>query len=289
MLKIGILASGGLGLKAVKHLNQSQHELICVLTDKGSSEIIAYCEYENIPFSAGNPRNGIGYSFIKNFQIEVLASINYLFLIESDLIQHPTGIAFNIHGSLLPKYRGRTPHVWAIINGEKETGITAHFIDPNCDTGAIIKQIIVPIGNEETGADILKKYNELYLPLLDYIFEKYLEKDIQPLAQDESKATFFEKRTPDSGHIDWSWTSERIRNWVRAQASPYPGAFGFINGNRIIIDKVKKTFDPLPIENIPGRIEKKGDRWLCAAGDGYLELVSVRNRTELLEATKIIE
>ena len=70
---------------------------------------------------------------------------SYLFLIEKDIILHPRFLTFNIHGSLLPKYRGRAPHIWAIINNEKETGITAHVIDEKCDSGDIISQIKIKI------------------------------------------------------------------------------------------------------------------------------------------------
>lgn len=289
MLKIGILASGSLGLKTVQFMAQSGHELVCVLTDKGSTEISTFCVAEKIPCFSGNPRNGKGYEFFRDFEIEVLASVNYLFLIERDLIEYPSGIAFNIHGSLLPKYRGRTPHVWAIINGEKQTGITAHFIDPNCDTGDIIAQITVPIGKEDTGADILNKYTELYIPLLDLVLEKYQNNRIHASKQREEDATYFEKRTPESGHINWSWKSERIRNWVRAQANPYPGAFGFIGVEKIIIDKVKHSSEDLPKEYLPGQLKKTDGKWLCATSDAFVELVSIRSGKDLLEPKKIIE
>ena len=79
------------------------------------------------------------YHFIKNINI-IFVSINYLFIINNDIIKHADLMSINVHGSLLPKYRGRTPHVWAIINGERRAGITIHKIEEGCDTGPIIKQ-----------------------------------------------------------------------------------------------------------------------------------------------------
>ncbi|MCK8523328.1 hypothetical protein M0D21_17235 [Aquimarina sp. D1M17] len=237
MLTLGVLCSGGLGYKTISQIINN-YEVRFVLTDKGSTAIIDFCKDNKIPCFAGNPRKGKGFSFIKDIDVDVIASINYLFLIEEDIITHPKKLAFNIHGSLLPKYRGRTPHVWAIINNEKETGITAHKIEIGCDTGAIIEQIIIPIGDNDTGADILVKYAEQYIPLVEGVLQKVDKKDLETTIQDESKATYFGKRTPNDGEINWNWSKERIRNWVRAQADPYPGAFTFYDNKKVIIDKV---------------------------------------------------
>ena len=145
--------------------------------------------------------------------------------------------AINIHGSLLPKYRGSTPHVWAIINGEKEAGITAHFIDESVDNGDIVHQIKVPIQDDDTGAMILKKYNQQYPLLIKKILIDIKCDSLKVRAQDATKATYFGKRTPEDGHINWNWSKERIRNWIRAQAHPYPGAFFFINNVKVIVNK----------------------------------------------------
>jgi methionyl-tRNA formyltransferase len=147
-------------------------------------------------------------------------------------------MAFNIHGSLLPKYRGRTPHVWAIINNEKETGITAHKIDRDCDTGDIIRQIKIEIEENDTGASILAKYESLYLSLIESVLSDIKSNKVNAVRQDHTMATYFGKRTPEDGRIDWNWQKERIRNWVRAQADPYPGAFTFYEQSKIIIDEV---------------------------------------------------
>ena len=237
MLNIGVLCSGALGLSTLEHIVKN-HSVQFVLTDKKSDAIIKFSKKKGIPVFAGNPRNGKGLTFIKPIEVDIIASINYLFLIEEDIIKHPKKLAFNIHGSLLPKYRGRTPHVWAIINGEKQAGITAHIIDANCDTGDIIHQLTVKIESENTGADILKKYAELYIPLVDKVLLAIENDDLKSTPQDNAKATYFGKRTPIDGEINWDWMKERIRNWVRAQANPYPGAFSFLNNKKIIINKV---------------------------------------------------
>ncbi len=160
-MKIGVLVSGNLGRDILEKLN-SNFDIAFVLTDSNSNGILKLCKKNEISCFKGNPRKGVGYNFIKNIFVDIILSVNYLFLIEKDIIQHSRLLTFNIHGSLLPKYRGRTPHVWAIINNEKETGITAHVIDENCDTGDIISQIKIPINETDTGNDLLNKYKSEY-------------------------------------------------------------------------------------------------------------------------------
>jgi methionyl-tRNA formyltransferase len=144
----------------------------------------------------------------------------------------------NIHGSLLPKYRGRTPHIWAIINNEVTTGITAHFISEKCDDGDIILQTKIPILDTDSGSDILEKFKIYYPLIIDELLIKFAENNITRIVQDESKATYFGQRTSNDGQIDWNWQKERIYNWVRAQRFPYPGAFTFYEGQKITIDSV---------------------------------------------------
>lgn len=240
MLELGILASGGLGYETLSKIYKD-YSIAFVLTDSNSESTISFCKTNKISCFKGSPRNGLGKEFIKSKPVDILISINYLFLIEDDIISHPSSFCFNIHGSLLPKYRGRTPHVWAIINGETEVGITAHKIDSGCDTGDIIEQIKIPVSENMTGGEVLKKYAQAYYPLIKKILANYKSSTLNFTKQDDSKSTYFGKRTPDDGEIDWSWTLVRIHNWVRAQAFPYPGAFTFIGQDKITIDKVKQV------------------------------------------------
>ncbi|WP_281231865.1 methionyl-tRNA formyltransferase [Flavobacterium gelatinilyticum] len=237
-MKIGLLASGGLGYSILQQI-YSSYELLFVMTDKGSDLICDFCTGNNIPCFVGNPRNGNSDNFLSTKSCDILISINYLFLIEQSIIDIPKILAFNIHGSLLPKYRGRTPHVWSIINNEIATGITAHIIDSGCDTGDVLEQVKIDIDSTDTGATILKKFEAHYFPLVVKVLNKIKEGELIKYPQDNSKATYFGKRTPDDGLIDWSWHRERIYNWVRAQSFPYPGAFTFNLHNKVIIDWVE--------------------------------------------------
>ncbi len=233
----GILASGGLGATCLGIIQQMS-QVGFVMTDKGSDGIIAFCQEKNIPLFVGNPRKGKATAFMANKPIDVILSINYLFIVEHDIINHPSLYAINFHGSLLPRYRGRTPHVWAIINNEKETGITAHLITEGCDEGDIVYQEKLAIEPAFTGAQILSLFNQSYPHIIRKVMEMIENNTIKPVPQDHSKATWFGKRTPEDGRINWSWQKERIYNWVRAQAKPYPGAFTFRENDKIIIHQI---------------------------------------------------
>ena len=236
-----ICVSGALGLTVLQQLVESPITIKCVLTDRHSDGIIEYCGQKHLQVFAGNPRNGKATRWFneQSVEFENLLSINYLFILEPDVLNKATGYAVNFHGSLLPRYRGRTPHVWAIINGEKETGVTAHLMNANCDDGDIVRQVIVPIDYEDTGAVILEKYKTLYPGLVQQVVEDIEYGKVQCKKQDITKATYFSKRTPEDGRINWDWQKERIRNWVRAQAHPYPGAFTFLDGKKIIVNRIE--------------------------------------------------
>jgi methionyl-tRNA formyltransferase len=237
-LKIGILASGKLGAICVEHL-LSKSKIELVMTDRSSDSIIELCNLKSIPVFIGNPRNGNAASFIKHANIDVLFSINYLFIVENDILTLPRKYAINLHGSLLPKYRGRTPHVWAIINNEKETGITAHLMTDKCDEGEILYQERIEINENATGNDLLLEFFHKYPVIISKVIKMIENNTVFLLKQDDSKATYFEKRTPDDGEINWNWHKERIQNWVRALSKPYPGAFTYYDGEKIKINRVE--------------------------------------------------
>lgn len=275
-LTIGLLCSGELGLNTLKALSNYFTPQF-IFTNKYSVGIIDFAKNNNIPVFIGNPRKKDPSLFLKQFKTDVIFSINYIFIVEENLLNHPSFYSVNLHGSLLPKYRGRTPHVWAIINGEKETGVTAHLMEDRCDTGDIILQKKIKIRKSFTGADVINVFKNIYPDIILELIEQIETGRIQQKKQDNSKATYFGRRTPEDGQIDWNWQKERIYNWVRAQAFPYPGAFSYINGEKMIIDKIKFS-DYGFKDSIPnGQVIKVKPEVLVKTPNGVVELVDVRN------------
>lgn len=280
-LKIGFLISGDLGKKVLDFcLDFVEPEFIA--TDKNSNEIIDLANRKGIRTFVGNPRGGRLVEFLGGEYFDIFLSINYLFIIEKDVISRAK-YPVNFHGSLLPKYRGRTPHVWAIINNENATGVTAHIIEEGCDTGPILMQRRIDISKTMTGANVLDKFNLLYPKMVKQVLKDIISNNISMRNQDDSKATTFEKRTPEDGGIDWNWQWERINNWVRALARPYPGAFGFLNENKIIIDKV--TFCEMGYNSKMSNgqiIGMEKGKPIVKVSNGALILESIRNSKGLI-------
>ena len=274
-MTLGILASGNLGHEILKKLD-AKYKIKFVLSDSNSTNIHKFCSNNNIPNFNGNPRNKKGITFIKDIKVQIIASINYLFIVDEDIINHSDKITFNIHGSLLPKYRGRTPHVWAIINGEKEAGITIHKIDLGTDTGEIIKQKIIEIGPTDTGNDLLIKYQNEYINLIKDVLDSIKENTLNLTTQNNEEATYFDKRTPLDGEINWEWHKERIQNWIRAQAYPYPGAFTHYKNRKIVIDEIVFSNLGYKSEQINGTILANKEGVIVKCQNGAVLLKKVR-------------
>lgn len=239
-MTLGVLVSGKLGFEVLRYISEV-YTINFVLTDKTSTEVIHFCRKREISLFIGNPREGRVSKFIENLSCDVVISVNYIFIVETDIISLPKSIAVNFHGSLLPKYRGRTPHIWAIINGEKEVGITAHKIEEECDSGDIIAQEVINVDVNDTGASILNTYMNKYPSFALSVLKNIENNTFELYRQEQSKATYFGKRIPEDGLINWNWQKERIINWIRALANPYPGAFAYYNGEKIIINAATQS------------------------------------------------
>jgi len=275
-LGIGFLLSGGLGYQTLKTIFSIVRPVF-IFTDSNSTDIKDFSYKNDIPLFVGNPRNGRAYDFLEGKEIDVLFSVNYLFLVEEDILNKAKLYSINFHGSLLPKYRGRTPHVWAIINGENKVGVTAHLMTKECDAGDIVSQKEIVLDPEDTGADVLKQYENIYYSIIVDILNKIENNKLVLVRQDKTKATYFGKRTPADGLINWNWQILRIQNWVRAQSNPYPGAFCFYQGKKIIIDKVNIVDKGYSSDQNNGLILQVEPCVLVKVPNGVIEIEDVRN------------
>jgi len=177
---------------------------------------------------------------IEELKPDFLLVIGWYYMIPKSIRElAPLGCA-GIHGSLLPKYRGGAPLVWAIINGEEEAGISFFYFDDGVDDGDLIAQIKFPITYEDTIADILRKTNEATLEAVEKYIPLISESTAPRVKQDHTKATYVPQRKPDDGEIDLTKTAGELYNFIRAQSSPYPGAFiKTVDGKKLIIEKVR--------------------------------------------------
>ncbi|WP_298944438.1 methionyl-tRNA formyltransferase [uncultured Microbacterium sp.] len=185
----------------------------------------------------------------------------------------------NVHYAPLPAYRGRANVNWAIINGEHETAVTVHSIVPGLDAGPILIQRRVPIGPRDTVTDLYRELNATQASILPDAVKLRLTGKVGT-AQDESLATYCCGRVPDDGLIDWSDSTESIDRLIRGLTSPYPGAFSYVAGNRIVVERASPVDDPPTyVGRIPGRVvrvNRDEGSVDVLTGDGLIRVEAVR-------------
>lgn len=176
---------------------------------------------------------------IKSAQPDVIFSFYYRHLLCDEILNSATVGAFNLHGSLLPHYRGRAPLNWVLVKGETETGVTLHRMVSRADAGAIVAQHRVAITPEETALTLHHKLTQASTDLLNDILPVIKTGHFPQVEQDHTQASIFGRRTAQDGCIDWHASAQDINNLVRAVTDPWPGAFGYVGGSKFIVWKAR--------------------------------------------------
>ena len=205
---------------------------------------------------------------------DFLFSFHYRRMLPQQVLSLAPRGALNMHGSLLPHYRGRAPVNWAVLNGERETGATLHYMNDKPDAGDIVAQQAVPILPDDTAQQVSDKVTVAAEICLDRVLPALLAGTAPRLPNDIARGSYFGGRTAADGRIDWSQDARRIHDLVRAVAPPYPGAFTDVAGvpARIlrtrVLDSTSKTGAPeLLIGNDAGAASVR-DRIVARCGGG---------------------
>ncbi len=172
---------------------------------------------------------------IAAMQPDLILSVYYRHMIGAAILAIPRLGAFNLHGSLLPKFRGRAPINWAILHGAPRIGMTLHRMVQRADAGAIVDQEGVAIGPSDTAEQAFRKVLPCARTVLARQIDALLAGTATETPQNDADASYFSGRTPDDGRIDWSRTSLEIFNLIRAVTAPYPGAFTDHGGARLMV------------------------------------------------------
>jgi methionyl-tRNA formyltransferase len=209
---------------------------------------------------------------IRNWNPAIIFSFYYRNMIDESILKIPLLGAFNMHGSLLPRYRGRVPINWAVLQGEKETGVTLHHMVKRADAGDIVDQKAVPIFPEDTAQDVFRKAVKAASTVLKRQIDGLLSGTAPRRKQDDSGATYFGGRKPEDGRIDWTRGADEIYNLIRAVTHPYPGAFTTSGGETLFVwwaRPVKGTGEK------PGTIVSLNPLTV-SAGSGSIEIISLQ-------------
>lgn len=204
---------------------------------------------------------------------DFLFSFYYRRMLPPEVLATARRGAYNMHGSLLPKYRGRAPVNWAVLNGETETGATLHEMVAKPDAGRIVDQERVPIGPDDLAVAVFRRVTDAA--------ETVMRRSIGPLVagsaklrpNDLTKGSYFGGRRPEDGRVDWTKSAREIHNLVRAVAPPYPGAFC----DRLKVHRTQITDRSAPDRSV-GPFQA-GGQWFARCGDGkVLRLLEVQEK-----------
>ena len=281
-LRIGVFAYSEVGYSCLEQLIRMGEDIVFVVSHKDNNNesiwfrsVSELAHKFNIPLLKPESIEGEKFiNVISSFKPDVIFSFYFRRIFSEELLSIPSLGCINLHGSLLPAYRGRAPVNWVIINGEKETGVTFHYMTQKVDAGPIIVQKRIKIENDDTGLSLTRKIASCGAELLEDVVEGLHKQNLRSTTQDESKATYFGKRTPSMGRIDWQWDNEKIYNYVRALTSPFPGAFFVVEDKKCIIwqGEKKKCENREPPGAIIG-ISK--DSVVVKAGSGCFRIIEV--------------
>ncbi|MCU0291344.1 MAG: formyltransferase [Thermoanaerobaculaceae bacterium] len=206
---------------------------------------------------------------------DFLFSFYFRYMIPSRVLDLAPRGAFNLHGSLLPRYRGRAPVNWVLVNGEHETGVSLHHMVARPDAGDLVDQECVEIAFEDTAYTLYCKLEPAAVRLLDRALPRLAAGTAPRVPLDLAAGSYFGGRKPADGLVDWSWPAVRIYNLVRAVTHPYPGAFTFAGERQVLV------WWALPIDQAHGQapgtiLATDREGILVAAEDGAVRIVTVQ-------------
>jgi methionyl-tRNA formyltransferase len=234
--------------------------------------VAALCKEQGIPsITPDDPKTPELLAQVQALQPDLIFSFYYRHMLPVNLLAAAKHGAYNMHGSLLPKYRGRVPVNWAVLHGETETGATLHEMAAKPDAGAITAQTMVPILPDDTAFEVFGKLTVAAEQTLWRALPAILAGNPPRLANDLSKGSYFGGRKPEDGRIDWNQPAQAVYNLHRAVAPPYPGAFTEFGGKAYRIGSaiLAKDFKV----NLPPGLAVVDNQIVGVCGDGRALLI----------------
>lgn len=238
-----VFAYHDVGVNCLKALLSAGIQIDLVVTHQDDpnenvwfGSVAKLCEEKEIPCITPNANQLMDLvPQIKKLAPDYLFSFYYRHMIPAELLECAKIAALNMHGSLLPKYRGRAPVNWAILHGEAETGATLHIMEVKPDAGDIVGQAVVSIGPNETATEVFGKVSQAAVTVMNQVLPELVQGHIPRKPNNLGQGSYFGGRKPADGQILWHQTAQQVHNLVRAVAPPYPGAFTDWQGQRMIV------------------------------------------------------
>ena len=270
-------------IPTLKLLQKSKHEILAVVSNKPkqmgrgrtfrSTPVGKYAKENNIKLLEPTKLNEkVFINELKKLNADIFIVVAYRIL-PKEIIKIPIHGAVNLHVSLLPKYRGAAPIQWALMNGDKETGVTIFQISEKVDTGDILAQEKFPIFDDDNMLTLGTRLCNLGADIIVHTIGKIEDRSVNRVKQNQGTVSFAPKITKEMRYIDWSWPSNKIHNWVRG-LSPNPSMYTTFNGKML---KIFKTFVENGTKFKPGFVYQiNNDSILVGTGDGLLGLLEIQ-------------
>lgn len=238
-----VFAYHDVGVNCLKALLSADIQIDLVVTHQDDpnenvwfGSVAKLCEEKKIPYITPNANQLMDLvPQIQKLAPDYLFSFYYRHMIPAEILACAKIGALNMHGSLLPKYRGRAPVNWAILHGEAETGATLHIMEVKPDAGDIVGQSKVSIGPNETATEVFAKVSQAAVAVINQVLPELVQGYIPRKPNNLAQGSYFGGRKPADGQILWHQTAQQVHDLVRAVAPPYPGAFTDWQGQRMIV------------------------------------------------------
>ncbi|OQY43611.1 MAG: bifunctional UDP-glucuronic acid oxidase/UDP-4-amino-4-deoxy-L-arabinose formyltransferase [Desulfobacteraceae bacterium 4572_87] len=239
-MKTIVLAYHNIGCSGIKALLKNGFDIAAIFTHKDNPKeniwfdsVAELAASHNIPVYAPEDINHpLWVQRIRDLDPEIIFSFYYRDLVQSPILDIPQNGCLNLHGSLLPRYRGRVPINWVLVNGETKTGVTLHYMTTRPDDGDIVSQAPIEIAEDDTAVSLHQKAATTAGEMLDEILPVLRAGKAPRVPQDHTKASYYGGRTPADGEIDWAMPAFRVKNLVRAVTRPFPGAFSHMGDRK---------------------------------------------------------
>jgi methionyl-tRNA formyltransferase len=276
--KVVVCAYHNVGYRCLEELLRQGADIRLVFTHEDSpTEEIWFASVRELADKHGIPCLTSDINLPENIQRlkelapEFLLSFYYRNMIKPEVLELASTGALNLHGSYLPRYRGRVPVNWAVINGETETGATLHYMVEKPDAGDIVDREKVAIAFTDTAFDVFNKVTDAAVTVIGRSWPKLASGSAPRIPMDLGAGNYCGGRKPADGRIDWSQSATRIYNLVRGVTHPYPGAFTHLDGKQVVIWSAW----PMAGSGEPGQVVST-EPLLVGTGEGLLEIRSLQ-------------
>ena len=256
-MNIIFFAKGKRGQRCLDYLLQRDYQIQAVVTIQEEPALKTMIANREVPILIPEKVNTKRFAkTLKSYDPDLFVLSGYNKILRPVIFDIPPLGTINLHGGLLPEYRGAAPINWQIINGETIGGCSIIYVDEGIDTGDIIRQQYYRIHPEDTHASVLEKTLEIFPPLLRKVLEDIEKGQETVIPQDPEEGSYYTRRYPRDSKIDWKGMSDiEVHNLVRGMHGPYPAAFTFRGEQRVEIDRT--TLINETVKGVPGRVPKQ--------------------------------